>query len=161
MAFYSRPAGAESLQEALTDAYLINPSLNAERARLRATDEQVAIAKSGLRPVITSSGDTSFQNTESDVKSRSRIGQANFGVGGSISSDGVTHPHGYSVQLTQPIFEGFQNLNAIRQAKSTVQAGRESLRNIEQTTLLDASTAYVNVVRDTPSSACARTTSRC
>ena len=149
MAFYSRPAGAESLQEALTDAYLINPSLNAERARLRATDEQVAIAKSGLRPVITSSGDTSFQNTESDIRSRSRIGQANFGVGGSISSDGVTHPHGYSVQLTQPIFEGFQNLNAIRQAKSTVQAGRESLRNIEQTTLLDASTAYVNVVRDT------------
>ena len=53
------------------------------------------------------------------------------------------------MQLTQPLFEGFQNLNAIRGAKSTVQAGRESLRSIEQTVLLDAVTAYVNVVRDT------------
>ncbi len=65
-----------------------------------------------------------------------------------LTSDGVTHPHGYSVQLTQPLFEGFQNLNAIRQAKSTVQAAREALRTVEQTVLLDAATAYVNVVRD-------------
>ena len=52
------------------------------------------------------------------------------------------------MQLTQPLFEGFQNLNAIRQAKSTVQAAREVLRSVEQTVLLDAATAYVNVVRD-------------
>ena len=52
------------------------------------------------------------------------------------------------MQLTQPLFEGFQNLNAIRQAKSTVQAAREALRTVEQTVLLDAATAYVNVVRD-------------
>ena len=53
------------------------------------------------------------------------------------------------MQLTQPLFEGFQNLNAIRQAKSQVQAAREALRTVEQTVLLDAATAYVNVVRDT------------
>jgi outer membrane protein len=53
------------------------------------------------------------------------------------------------VQLTQPLFEGFQNLNAVRQAKATVQAAREALRAVEQTVLLDAATAYVNVVRDT------------
>src|SRR5262245_32183151 len=63
-------------------------------------------------------------------------------------SNATTNPRGVSVQLTQPLFEGFQNLNAIRQAKSTVQAARESLRSIEQTVLLDAVTAYVNVVRD-------------
>ena len=45
-----RPASAETLEQALTDAYLINPVLNAERSRLRVTDEQVALAKSGLRP---------------------------------------------------------------------------------------------------------------
>ncbi len=71
-----------------------------------------------------------------------------FGAAG-LTTDGVTTPHGYSVQLTQPLFEGFQNLNAVRQAKSTVQAAREALRTVEQTVLLDASTAYVNVVRDT------------
>ena len=63
-------------------------------------------------------------------------------------SNATTHPRGVSVQLTQPLFEGFQNLNAIRGAKSTVQAARESLRGVEQTVLLDAVTAYVNVVRD-------------
>ena len=42
-------AQAETLVEALSNAYLINPVLNAERANLRATDEQVAVAKSGLR----------------------------------------------------------------------------------------------------------------
>ncbi len=65
-----------------------------------------------------------------------------------LPDDGVTHPYGYSVTLSQPIFEGFQNLNAIRQAKATVQAGREGLRAVEQTTLLNAVTAYVDVVRD-------------
>ena len=62
--------------------------------------------------------------------------------------DGVTNPRGYAVNLTQPVFQGFRNLNAIRQAKSTVQAAREALRTVEQTVLLDAVTAYVNVVRD-------------
>jgi outer membrane protein len=154
-----RPANAETLEQALTNAYLINPVLNAERARLRATDEQVALAKSGLRPFISGSADTNFVNQNTDVKARRRqsvldlgsLGQFPIDTGGAsgATSDGVTHPHGYSVQLTQPLFEGFQNLNAIRQAKSTVQAARESLRSVEQTVLLDAVTAYVNVVRDT------------
>ena len=161
IAVFGRPAHAETLEQALSDAYLINPVLNAERARLRATDEQVALAKSGLRPFISGSADTNFVNQNSDVKqSRNRnsiidlgdLGQFPIDTGGSsggATSDGVTHPRGYSVQLTQPLFEGFQNLNAVRQAKSTVQAARESLRTVEQTVLLDATTAYVNVVRDT------------
>jgi outer membrane protein len=155
VAAFGRPANAETLEQALSDAYLINPVLNAERARLRATDEQVALAKSGLRPLVTGEADWSYRNQNSDRGGtggggrggNSAANAANLSAAG-ISSDGVTHPHGYSVQLTQPLFEGFQNLNAIRQAKSTVQAARESLRSVEQTVLLDAVTAYVNVVRD-------------
>ena len=168
--FCAHPVAAETLQEALSNAYLINPVLSSERARLRASDEQVAVAKSGLRPNISASGDAAFQNQESDIVGGSRQTtsrnamrrprrpslpsaprsprEANVGTIGDISSDGVTHPRGYSVQLSQPIFEGFQNLNAIRQAKATVQAGREGLRAVEQTTLLNAVTAYVDVVRD-------------
>ncbi|MGC1134283.1 MAG: TolC family outer membrane protein, partial [Nitrososphaeraceae archaeon] len=138
------PAQAETLEQALVDAYLLNPVLNAERARLRAIDEQVALAKSGLRPFISGSADTNYVNQNSDVGGPSAIG---LGSGG-LTSDGVTHPRGYSVQLSQPLFEGFQNLNAVREAKATVQAQRETLRSVEQTVLLDASTAYVNVVRD-------------
>ena len=144
-------ARAESLQEALANAYLINPILNAERARLRATDEQVAIAKAGLRPTISGSADTSYSNQSSNRAARNvpdDLGTISVGPGGGISTDGTTHPRGYGVQFSQPLFEGFQNLNTIRQSKTIVQAGRESLRNIEQTILVDAATAYVNVVRD-------------
>jgi outer membrane protein len=142
----------------LADAYLINPVLNAERARLRATDEQVALAKSGLRPFVSGSADVTYVNQQSSGGGGGGVGVIDLGALGQFpidlgpagaTGDGVTHPHGYSVQLTQPLFEGFQNLNAIRQAKSTVQAAREVLRSVEQTVLLDAATAYVNVVRDT------------
>ena len=139
-----RPAFAETLEQALADAYLVNPVLNAERARLRAIDEQVALAKSGLRPFIFGTADTNYVNQNSSTTSPAAIG---LGTGG-LTSDGVTHPHGYAFQLSQPLFEGFQNLNAIRQAKSEVQSQREVLRSVEQTVLLDAATAYVNVVRD-------------
>lgn len=145
LVFCHSPASAETLQEALSDAYLINPVLNGERARLRATDEQVAVAKSGLRPFISGSADTNYVNQNSTTGSGISFDPA----AGGLTSDGVNYPKGYSVQLSQPLFEGFQNLNAIRQAKSTVQAARESLRNIEQSTLVDGVTAYVNVIRDT------------
>src|SRR5215470_6701971 len=68
----ARPAAAETLNEALANAYLINPILNSERARLRATDEQVSVAISGLRPNISLTGDVAFQNTASDIAGGSR-----------------------------------------------------------------------------------------
>ena len=158
---FGRPASAETIEQALADAYLVNPVLNAERARLRATDEQVALAKSGLRPFISASGDVGFEHTDNDVllpkvgglrSNRSNAGalkeQEVAAIAAGAFPAGTSHPRGWSVQLTQPLFEGFQNLNAIRQAKATVQAAREALRTVEQTVLLDAATAYVNVVRD-------------
>ncbi len=147
-------AAAETLEEALADAYLLNPVLNAERARLRAIDEQVALAKSGLRPFVSGTADTSYVNQNSSVAGAGGGFGAGAGAGagaggfGGFLNDGVSHPRGYAVQLSQPLFEGFQNLNAIRQAKAEVQAQREGLRGVEQTVLLDAATAYVNVVRD-------------
>ena len=165
VALCARPVSAETLDEALANAYLINPALSAERARLRATDEQVAIAKSGMRPNVSASGDAGFQSSDGSIAGSaaqptcSALEQQNEPafcafLAEQASSEnallgfGTTHPHGYAVQLTQPVFEGFQNLNALRQAKATVQAGRESLRAVEQTTLLNAVTAYVDVVRD-------------
>jgi outer membrane protein len=177
MSAFGRPASAETLEEALVDAYLINPVLNAERARLRATDEQVALAKSGLRPFIFGTADTAYQNTNTSVGGGGTnnlpsdvgllTGPVNqtfpttapattgaiplsdaFGQADASEDDGATNPRGYAVNLTQPLFQGFRNLNAIRGAKATVQAAREALRTVEQTVLLDAVTAYVNVVRD-------------
>ncbi len=126
-------AFAETLKEALAAAYKYNPRLDAERARLRATDEGVAIANSGYRPRVTGNADAGWQRSETKPQG---------------SNDGETHPKGYSVNLTQPIFQGFRVLNGVREAEANVRAGRESLRIVEQSVLLEAVTAYMDVVRD-------------
>jgi outer membrane protein len=48
----------------------------------------------------------------------------------------------------QTLFNGFQTANRTRAAESAVLGARETLRVIEQTVLLDAATAYMNVLRD-------------
>ena len=58
-------AKAETVFEALAEAYRSNPDLQAQRAYLRSVDENVAIAKSGYRPNIALTGQYSDSNTES------------------------------------------------------------------------------------------------
>ena len=64
----SAPVHAETLKEALTAAYLFNPTLKSARAQLRATDNQVSLAKSGYRPTISAQ----FQYGYEDVRTTSR-----------------------------------------------------------------------------------------
>ena len=122
-AFSPTPALALTLDQALAAAYEYNPRIDAERARLRATDEEVPIAKSGYRPDIGASADAGYRNT--DIR-----------PGG----DDDRKPRGYGVSLTQPVFRGFQVTNAVSQAESIVRAGRETLRVVEQEILAEAVT---------------------
>ena len=123
---------AETVKEALAAAYKFNPRLDAARSTLRATDEEVPRALSGYRPTITGNADTSFERT-------------------TVRPPGTTsdsNPRGYSVGLVQPIFRGFIVVNTVAEAEATVRAGRETLRTAEQSVLLEAATAYMDVVRD-------------
>ncbi len=145
------PARAETLTEALAAAYATNPDLNAERAALRGTDENVPRAKSALRPTVTGSANTGrrlqrTQRTRGTVTTTNPITGATT-VGPRTSRDD-SWPSGYSVTLDQTIFEGLQNVNAIRAAEASVRAGREQLRATEQQVLLDGVIAYVDVLRD-------------
>jgi outer membrane protein len=126
---------ADTLRGALVQAYQNNPQLNAERARLRATDEGVPQALSGYRPQISATADIGVQFSES---------QTTIGA-----SRGATVPHGVGVTGTQTVFNGLRTGNRTRAAESQVFAGREALRVMEQQILLDAATAYMNVLRDT------------
>lgn len=125
-------ASAETLEEALAAAYSSNPQLMAQRAALRATDELVSRAKSGYLPSLSGS----YSYSEGDTKP---AGQTEFGP---TKSESV----GLSASLN--LFRGFQDKNDISQAKSNVKAGRASLQSVEQSVLLAAVTAYMNVVRD-------------
>ncbi len=133
LVIFSTALRAESINDALSSAYQHNPDMHAEQARLRGTDEEVARAQSGYRPDVTLDANVSSRKTTTRPPS---------------ISDGRVNPYGYSVTLTQPLFRGFRTVNGIRQAKATVLAGRAALRQVEQAVLLDAVTAYMNVVRE-------------
>ena len=126
-------ASAETLKQALRSAYRSNPQLDAERARLRATDEEVPRARSGWRPVIN--GQADFGSRRSQTKPRS-------------AGDGRVGSRSYSLTLSQPVFTGLRTLNAVREAEANVRAGRANLRNVEAQILLEAATAFADVVRD-------------
>jgi outer membrane protein len=130
-------ARAETLLEALAAAYKFNPRLDAGRALQRATDEEVPRALSGYRPSITGSADTSYQ--------KSIVESANP----TLSSNSEFNPRGYTVGAVQPLFRGFRTVSAVNAAEATVRAGWETLRITEAAVLLEAVTAYGDVVRDT------------
>lgn len=129
----SYQAAAETLRQAMTGAYQHNPRLDAERARLRATDEDVPRAISGFRPRVTGSADTGHQKIESNPRT---------------TADGGGNPWGYSLNVSQSVFSGFRTVHSVNEAEALVRAGRENLRNIEQQVLLECLTAYADVVRD-------------
>jgi outer membrane protein len=126
-------AKAESLQSVLTKTYSANPTLNAQRASTRATDEGVPQALAGYRPTISGGANYGF----SETRTRS---------GGSRSD--TTRPGGVFVTLSQPIFSGFRTMNNTKAAEAQILAAREALRNTEQNILLQAVEAYMNVLRD-------------
>lgn len=125
-------ACAETIAEALAAAYNSNPRLDADRARQRAQDEEVARANAGYRPRVEASAEAGYQRTDNHPLTE---------------DDGETHPKSYTIRGTQPIFRGFRTLNQVRQAEAQVRAGRETLRVTEQAVLLEAATAYLNVIR--------------
>jgi len=139
-------ARADTLEWALVQAYQNNPSLNAQRASLRATDENVPQALSGYRPKIsiTASGGFNYSSTQSET-----VNQAVFPNTVSYSNLGRDFgSRGAGVTATQTLFNGFQTANKTRQAESQVMGARETLRVTEQQVLLDAATAYMNLLRD-------------
>jgi outer membrane protein len=132
------PAGAETLEQSLVQSYQNNPQLNAQRAAARATDENVAIALGGYRPRLTATSSLS----EVYLENVARVA----GVGVKTAGENAVTTVGATG--TQTLFNGFQTGNRTRQAESQVFASRETLRNTEQTVLLSAVTAYMNLLRD-------------
>jgi outer membrane protein len=135
------PAHADTLDGALVLAYQNNPTLNSQRASVRATDEGVPQALSGYRPRVTFNGTVGSQYT--DTTNRDRTFMPHYG-----QLSGTMTPSSLGVTATQTLYNGFQTANRTRQAESQVQAARETLRVTEQAVLLSGVTAYMNLLRD-------------
>lgn len=140
------PAYGDTLDGALIQAYQNNPTLNSQRAATRATDEGVPQALSGYRPRVTVNANGGEQSSSTTSKVPP---SATSPVSTYATISGYNSPVSVGATVTQTIFNGFQTANRTRQAESQVLAARATLRVSEQTVLLSAVTAYMNLLRDT------------
>ncbi len=120
---------ATTLQEALALAYQTNPSLAAARAGLKAQDEAVAQAVAGYRPSLSASA---------TLSSTAPI----------TALDEETDSFRASLNSSLMVFDGGQTNDAVRSAENIVLAAQANLRSTEQSFLLQAAIAYLDVRRD-------------
>jgi outer membrane protein len=137
------PALADTIEAALVRAYQNNPQLNAQRAAVRSTDENVPQALSGYRPKVALTASAGYQYTG-----------VNSTQGGTPTDllrtplHGANAPRSAGLTVTQTLFNGNQTANKTRAAESQVSGAREALRVLEQSVLLTAATIYMDYLRD-------------
>jgi outer membrane protein len=64
------------------------------------------------------------------------------------TNSGDNTPARFAIGLSQPIFQGFRTVRETERAEANVAAGQQDLLAVEQEVLLDATAAYMDVVRD-------------
>jgi outer membrane protein len=121
---------AETLRDAFARSYTGNPTLNAERARLRGTDEGVAIARAEGLPQVSATAGFTQQ------------------YGNSTLGGGTGHVVTVGPSLNMPLFSGGRVRNGIKAADARVNAGRADLRTVEGQVFTDVVGAYMDVLRD-------------
>jgi outer membrane protein len=124
---------AESLPEALVKAYQTSAQLNAERARQRGTDENVPQALAGYRPQLVASLSAGLQAVRNVLPDNT-------------VQSATLRPWQIGITVNQILYNGNKTANSVRVAEFQVKSGREALRNVGQGVLLDAVTAYMNVL---------------
>ncbi len=129
LVFAGLPTMADTLTDAMRLAYETNPTLILNRAALRATDESVALARSGRRPQIALQLSGSAANT------------ADF-------SGVATETYSAALNASLNLYDGGRSKDAVEAAKTAVLAARASLENIEQSVMLSAAQAFLTVRRD-------------
>jgi outer membrane protein len=122
-------AHAETLRQALTSAYLNNPTILSALLNVKATAESIALAKAAQRPTIGASASV----TENFVAGQP-LGVPQGTVGASLS---------------QRIFDNFKSDADIEAARALTEASRYSLQNNEQNVLLAVVQAYMGVIQNT------------
>jgi len=132
---------AESITEALASAYQNNPSINVQRARARAADENIPIARSSILPNVSAFGEVS--SIARRTKSRNATPPPGFVTRDTADTDGAV-----GITARQNLFRGFRTRNALAEAEASIQASREDLRLVVQDVLVASAEAYMNVLRD-------------
>jgi len=130
-----------TLTEALAEAYSSTPLLLAERAKLRATDENVPQALAGWRPTVTFNTQGGYET--GPIKSPCP-GRPNQSCNSPNNTSGF---YSNSLNITQPLYTGGHTKAATARAESLVRAERATLIATEEQVLLNGVNAYVGVIQ--------------
>jgi outer membrane protein len=133
---------ARTLQEALAITYASNPALQAQRALLRATDENVPAALAGWRPTISISANAGY----TDSQSISRLRGVDI-VNGGVANGGNRGTNSQQLTVNQPLFRGGATRAGTNKAENQVMSQRATLLAAEQTAFQNAVNAYVQVIQ--------------
>jgi len=129
------PASAQTLTEAFAYTYNNNPQILAQRALLRATDEQVPQALANWRPTVTLTGTAGFE-------------RAGIAARGSSTQFSSFEPRAADLRITQPLYRGGRTEAQTRQAINTVQSTRAQTLGVETQVFQSVAQTYLDVVRD-------------
>ncbi|VBB69061.1 Type I secretion outer membrane protein, TolC precursor [invertebrate metagenome] len=122
-------AAADTLEEALVHAYWTHPQLEAQRARSRSSDETLRKALANWYPSIGLTGEMAC---------------------GFSRANGAHQYTSHAVQLTltQPLYRGGRTVAQVKQVEAQIRSEQQQLVHTEQTMLLAAAIAYLNLWRD-------------
>jgi outer membrane protein len=132
------PGTPRTLAEALAATYANQPALQAERAKLRATDENVPQALAGWRPTVVLAGTTGYGDGVARAYSSTLNGWTKSQSDRLIGTVQAT--------VTQNVYTGGKTQASVNHAKNQVYAERATLLAQEQTSFTNAVNAYVGVI---------------
>lgn len=128
----SSSAYAESLRAALESAYVNNPTIMSALLGVRASAENIAVAKSAKLPTIGASGSVGGSFTAPQAADLYTSTTASAGI-----------------SYSQTLFDNYKTEANIEAARAATEVSKYALRNAEQNILLAVVQAYYNVIRDT------------
>ena len=142
---------AQTLTQALADAYNTNPQLLAQRALLRATDEQVPQALANWRPTVNFTGQVGGNRTAFTLESTGhpRLNSQGQNIGSTgLTTYSTFYSNSLNLQVTQPVYSGGRTVAQTSQAINTVQSTRAQTLAVETSVFQAVAQAYLDVVRD-------------
>ena len=133
---------AQTLTQALADAYNTNPQILAQRALLRATDEQVPQALANWRPTVNFTGQVGGERAAVTTPS------TGLPTRGGLSTYSTFYSNNLNLQVTQQIYSGGRTTAQTSQAINLVESARAQTLAVETSVFQAVAMAYLDVVRD-------------
>jgi TolC family type I secretion outer membrane protein len=126
------PAGqGQSLKDILAKAYTDSPALRAEREALRQQYENIAVAQSNARPIVTADGGVAWVNADTDPGTRDSYASSDVGITG-----------------TQFLYRGGRTLAEVEQQLALSDAALAAYDTATQNVMLNVVTAAMDIQRD-------------